>query len=75
VYLAGWAVIFYWTIRALRVSDWVKRGLALGLLGTWTHLIVHSFVDKLYVNNIFLQIGVMLGLLAVIYYRLSAENA
>ena len=41
------------------------RGLTLGLLGTWTHLAIHSFVDKLYVNNLFLHIGVMLGLLAV----------
>lgn len=74
VYLVGWAVIFYWTIGTLRHSDRVVRGLALGLLGTWTHLAVHSFVDKLFVNNIFLQIGVMIGLLAVIYHRLSAEN-
>jgi O-antigen ligase len=74
VYLVGWVFIFNWTISALRQSDLVKRGLALGLLGTWTHLAVHSFVDKLYVNNIFLHVGVMVGLLAIIYYRPSTEN-
>jgi O-antigen ligase len=74
VYLVGWGFIAYWTIRALRLSDPVQRGLALGLLGTWTHLAVHSFVDKLYVNNIFLHVGVMVGLLAVIYCRLLEEN-
>lgn len=45
------------------------RGLVLGLLGTWTHLAVHSIVDKLYVNNLFLVIGVMLGVLAIAYSR------
>jgi fatty acid desaturase len=40
--------------------------MTLGLLGVWTHLAVHSFFDKLYVNNLFLHLGVMLGLLAVV---------
>ncbi|MBN1203068.1 MAG: O-antigen ligase family protein [Anaerolineae bacterium] len=66
-YLLGWSAIIYWTVRALRQSDVVMRGLVVGLLGTWTHLAVHSMVDKLYVNNLFLTIGVMLGLLAVAY--------
>lgn len=66
-YLAGWLVIGWWTLRALNQPDPVLRGLTLGLLGTWTHLAIHSIVDKLYVNNIFLHIGVMLGLLAVAY--------
>jgi len=68
-YLAGWAVTVWWTLRALRQPDPVMRGLTLGLLGTWTHLAIHSFVDKLYVNNLFLHIGVMLGLLAVAYQQ------
>lgn len=64
-YLIGWALLGWWTLRALRQDDRVRYGLVLGLLGTWTHLAVHSFVDKLYVNNLFLFLGVMLGLLAV----------
>jgi O-antigen ligase len=66
-YLVGWAFIVYWTLESLRGAGPVLRGLSLGLLGTWTHLAVHSMVDKLYVNNLFLHIGVMLGLLAVAY--------
>jgi putative inorganic carbon (HCO3(-)) transporter len=73
-YLAGWALIVTWTWQTLRTSDPVKRGLALGLLGTWTHLAVHSFVDKLYVNNLFLHIGVMLGLLAAARYPVVSEH-
>ena len=64
-YLFGWLVIGVWSLRALAVADPVLRGMVLGLLGTWTHLMVHSVVDKLYVNNLFLHIGVLLGLLAV----------
>lgn len=66
-YLAGWITLAWWTVVALRQPDMVLRGLVLGLLGVWTHLAVHSFVDKLYVNNLFLFIGVMLGLLAIAY--------
>jgi putative inorganic carbon (HCO3(-)) transporter len=69
VYLAAWGVIVYWTLHALRQPDRVMRGVVLGLLGTWTHLAVHSMVDKLYVNNLFLHLGVMLGLLAAAYHH------
>jgi putative inorganic carbon (HCO3(-)) transporter len=73
-YLVGWALIVTWTWQTLRTSDPLQRGLALGLLGTWTHLAVHSFVDKLYVNNLFLHIGVMLGLLAAARYPVVIEH-
>jgi O-antigen ligase len=63
-YLLGWAWIIGGTVRTLRHRDPLLRGLALGLLGTWTHLAIHSVVDKLTVNNLFLHLGVMLGLLA-----------
>jgi O-antigen ligase len=67
VYLFSWAALVWWTVQSLRQTDLVKRGLVLGLSGTWAHLAVHSFVDKLYVNNLFLHLGVMLGLLAIVY--------
>ncbi len=50
-------------MRAESRSDGLRRGLALGLLGTWTHLSVHQVVDNLYVNNIHLALAVLLGLL------------
>lgn len=72
--LAGWALIVGWTVRALRVRPPVLNGLALGLLGAWTHLSVHSVFDKLTVNNLFLHIGVMLGLLALVDRRRRAAE-
>ena len=45
-YLLGWAWIVWGTLRSLRHRDPLWRGLTLGLLGTWTHLAVHSTVDS-----------------------------
>ena len=74
-YLLGWALIVAWTLRALRTRDPLWRGLTLGLLGVWTHLAVHSLFDKLYVNNLFLHLGVTLGLLALAWQRVATgEN-
>lgn len=62
-YIAAWITLFWLTVRALRQQSGFGRGLALGLLGVWTHLAVHSLFDKLYVNNIYLHLGAMLGLI------------
>jgi putative inorganic carbon (HCO3(-)) transporter len=62
-YVAAWIAIFWLTVRTLRQQSGFGRGLALGLLGVWTHLAVHSLFDKLYVNNIYLHLGAMLGLI------------
>jgi O-antigen ligase len=63
-YLALWGAVFWQTWRATRRASGLLRGLAIGLLGAWTHLSVHHFLDNLYVNNVHLHIGVMLGFLA-----------
>jgi O-antigen ligase len=68
-YLLLWTAVFYQTIRQLRTLDWPVRGIALGLLAAWTAVTVHHLVDKLYVNNIYLHLGVMLGLLQLLEYE------
>ncbi|MGD2049421.1 MAG: O-antigen ligase family protein [Chloroflexota bacterium] len=65
-YLILWAVIFLQLIRLLRRLSWPERGIALGLLAAWTALSVHHLFDKLYVNNLYLFMGVMLGLQQVL---------
>lgn len=62
-----WIGLFALTARARRHPDALGRLAAVGLLGTWTYLGMHSLTDNLYVNNIFLHLGVMLGMLAVLY--------
>ena len=64
-YMMMWVSIAWSTWRIRLYPDNFVRSLAIGLLGTWSYLAVHSMFDNLYVNNIFLHLGVMLGLLAV----------
>ena len=61
-----WIAVFWQTLRVLGEESWPMRGVALGLLGIWTALTVHHAVDKLYVNNIYIHLGVSLGLLQLI---------
>ena len=46
--------------------DPLARLILVGLFGSWAYLAVHSLTDNLYVNNLFLHLGVMLGVLAVL---------
>ncbi len=73
-YGALWIVVLWQTWRATRSGDLWARGLAIGLLGAWTHLLVHSLVDKLYVANLHLHIGVLLGVLTFIIARQSRPD-
>ncbi len=68
-YLGLWLSISWINWQALRHPDHQSRALAVGLLGTWTYLSVHSLLDNLYVNNMFIHMGIMFGLLALIYHQ------
>ncbi len=77
VYLAFWLRIVALTWRVRVHPDPAARSIAIGLLGCWSYLAVHSVFDNLYVNNLFLHIGVLLGMLAILYrqinHRLTVE--
>ena len=70
-YLAFWLIIFRVTWTTRRHPDWNARALAVGLLGCWTYIAVHSIFDNLYVNNLFLHVGVLLSVLAILYRQVS----
>ncbi len=70
-YLSFWVVVFRMTWSLRRQPDSFSRCIAIGLLGSWVYVAVHSIFDNLYVNNLFLHIGVLLGLLAILYRRLT----
>ncbi len=70
-YLFFWTAVFVQTIRLLQKLDWPWRGIALGLLAVWVSISVHHLVDKLYVNNIYIHLGVLLGLLQVLDKRVE----
>jgi putative inorganic carbon (HCO3(-)) transporter len=65
-YLVAWLWIFWLTLRQRLRSQGLERLWAVALLGIWTYLFVHSLVDKLYVNNLFIHLGCTLGLLALL---------
>ena len=65
-YVVLWLAVLALTLRVIRRTDGLARGLALGLLGAWVHLAAHQIVDDLYVNNIPLTIGALLGVLVVL---------
>ena len=73
-YLMLWSVIYWQTWRATRRARGLLRGLAIGLLGAWTHLSVHHLLDNLYVNNVHLHIGVMLGFLAFVVQQTDYDS-
>lgn len=66
VYGKVWVTIFHRTWQAKSHPDVLSRYVAIGLLGTWVYLAVHSFFDNLYVNNLFLHLGVMLSIVAIL---------
>lgn len=70
-YLSFWAVAFRMTWLLRRHPDAFSRCIAIGLLGSWVYVAVHSIFDNLYVNNLFLHIGVLLGILAILYRRMT----
>ena len=63
-YLLLFAALFFRLLRALpRLGGW-RRGLAVGLLGAWTHFLVHDLVDQLLVNGMQIVVGLLLALSA-----------
>jgi len=65
-YLGFWTAVVWLTAQVIGRASYPERGLALGLMGAWVHLSVHHLVDKLYVNNIYLHLGALLGILMLL---------
>ena len=73
-YMFLWASVFLVTLRAIEGSIGWQRGVSMGLLGVWTHLAVHNLADHLFVNNMHLYLGALLGVLDVIATRNSTYS-
>lgn len=72
-YLLFWGYVFLDGIKLLGSVIWPDRGIVLGLLMAWSALSVHHLFDKLYVNNLYLFLGVMLALQQII--RIKHDRA
>lgn len=58
-----WMGIAWLTWRAASERCGVEAALAIGLLGTWAYLTVHSMFDNLFVQHMQLQLALLLGVL------------
>lgn len=65
-YVALWVVVLWQTFRLTRSQQVWTRGIAIGLLGAWVHFSVHNAVDSLWVSNLFLTIGALLGMQSIL---------
>ncbi len=69
--LLGYGKVWFITIRlswkGRKHPDILSRFICIGLLGSCVYLAIHSLFDNLYVNNLFLHLGVLFGLLIVLY--------
>jgi O-antigen ligase len=53
---------YAWRCRAH--PDQSSRLIAIGVLGVWVYVVIHSLTDNLYVNNVFIHLSVTIGMLA-----------
>lgn len=72
-YIAVFITVIRVTWQTRTHPDSLSRCVAVGLMGTWVYLLVHSLTDNLYVNNMFIHLGVMLGLLAILNREVTAH--
>ncbi len=71
-YVGFWLLIIRSTWSLRQHPDRSARLAAIALLGCWMYIAVHSLFDNLYVNNLFLHIGVLLGVLAILQIQLNS---
>ena len=70
-YVGFWLAIIAATWHLRRHPDRDARFMAVGMLGSWLYIATHSLFDKLFVNNLFLHIGVLLAVLAILRRQLT----
>ncbi len=70
-YLIMWAIIIIITWQLRSHPDLLSRSTSIGLMGSWAYFSFHSLLDNLYVNNLFLHFGMMLGLVALFHLQIK----
>jgi len=64
-YLLLWLVAIVRVWRARTPTDDYTRAITIGVLGVIAHLTIHSLVDNLYVQGIYLHLAILLGMVEV----------
>ena len=65
-YLILWIAVFWQAWRSVRASSGIWRSVAAGLLGMLVALSAHNLFDNLFVHGMAVQVGIGLGIIAVI---------
>lgn len=65
-YLLFWAAALWLAWRAVRHTSGVWRGIAIGALGAFVHLSAHNFFDNLYVHGMYVQVALLLAIVAAL---------
>lgn len=73
-YLGTLATWFWGALKGFVHPSPLIRNLAIALVGSWTYLSIHSILDNLYVNNVFLHIGVLVGLSYWLYQQATSRS-
>jgi putative inorganic carbon (hco3(-)) transporter len=76
------ALVYFWLLLMVLWLGWrvrchpdeQSRCFAVGFVGMWSYFLVHSLTDSLYVNGVFLHIGVLLGILSVLHHELVFQR-
>jgi putative inorganic carbon (HCO3(-)) transporter len=63
-YILLWGLAVFGAWRGCRRAHAWEWGVALGVLGVLVHLGVHSLFDNLYVHAMYLQVAILLGVMA-----------
>src|SRR5215471_11130498 len=71
----AWVIKKGLNVRILNDTTAPERGLARGLLGGEKDLSVHSLFDDLYVNNLHLHVGALIGILGGLTYLSQRRSA
>lgn len=65
-YLALWIACLWQAVRAAAVSNRFVAAVGAGVLGALTHATIHNLFDNLWVQHVYLNLALFLGLLAVV---------
>ncbi len=74
-YLVLFAQLLFRLARTLPRLAQRERALAVGLLGAWSHFLVHNLVDSLMVNGVQMVLGLLLALSAWVIARAADGEA
>ncbi|MCB9459851.1 MAG: O-antigen ligase family protein [Anaerolineaceae bacterium] len=71
-YVFMWFATLYFAWRVKAHPNITVRFIAIALIASFVYLAIHSLLDNVYVNNLFLHIGTLLGILLVLYRETSS---